>query len=64
MRNRYVGRCRDCNCMVAAGEGYFERNRATHKWDVRCVKCVAVGRTAAGKSLSFAQQDAMKDRTP
>jgi hypothetical protein len=60
MRNRYAGACRDCRCHVPAGGGFFERNRTLHKWDVRCVKCVAEGRERKGKSLSLAQKEALK----
>jgi hypothetical protein len=66
MRNQYPGRCGDCNCWVEAGARFFEiirwKNRTgPKKWKVRCMKCVAGGREAAGKSLSYAQAAAIKD---
>lgn len=41
MRNRYPGSCLRCAAPVAAGEGYFQRDKG--RWLVRCVACVGMG---------------------
>lgn len=58
MRNRYPGKCYECACSVAAGEGYFERTVVNMRryTKVRCVRCTAVAKANKGAALSRAQR--------
>ncbi len=53
MRNKYAGHCADCDIIVAANQGYFERRNG--RFVVRCMTCVTKGKLAKGKPLSDAQ---------
>ena len=60
MRNKYPGCCIHCRENVGVGEGYFERRAG--RFVVRCIKCVAWGKTVKGKPLSDAQKEALEAR--
>jgi hypothetical protein len=60
VRNRYPGRCADgCGTYVPVQAGYFQRRNG--RWLVRCMPCTIKGKIAAGKDLSDAQLERLKD---
>lgn len=50
MRNKFGGQCADCDTVVLAGAGYFERRHG--RFVVRCMKCVVEKKVQSGKPLS------------